>query len=69
MVGDEGMFEEECVARDPSVKIHGSVTVPVSLGILKEMAEREGGFVMKSSRNESFQVGMGLVSGRIFYYE
>ena len=57
LVGDEGVFEEENSSRDPVVKICGSVTVPVPLGVLKEMVEREGGFAMKSNTRELFQVG------------
>ena len=51
------MFEEESSSRDPSVKIRGSVTVPVPLGVLREIVERDGGFVMKSNTRELFQVG------------
>ena len=54
------MYEEEDCARDPSVRISGSVTVAVPLGMLKEMVEMDGGFVMKSNTRESFQVGMEL---------
>ena len=42
--------------RDPYPHGVGSVTFPIHMGLMEEIAEREGGFTMKSCHHEQFRV-------------